>query len=583
MRPLRCLAIVAAISIAQAPYVSAAAPEVRGTWLTTTNEDHIRSGSNTATVIRDLRNIGLNAVYVETWKNGYTNFPSRVLKSVIATTDRNPTIGASRDLVQETLIQAHRQGMNYFGWFEYGAMTEYVGAGGNPSNPLSNYMKSRGWLLQNQAGEYADGTNGGFAFMNVAVPEVRQFILDMTLEAVNRYDFDGIQFDDHMAWPANFGFDATTLGLYTSQTGNAAPISPTNSQFSAWRQQQVTAFADQLYSAVKAARPELVVSISPSTTNFSTTQYNANWPLWESQGLFDEFAVQMYRDNISSFNSIVNGQVNPFKPSDLDKLVMGLRINPASSATPYADVQQMIERSRSEGAAGHSLWYSAGVRDLYGPQLTAFYDVAGQGHSLNPQFPVDWRPTSLVAVTIGGTPDMWSVEVTAAGRYRIVARLGSNANSAWSEIAAVELIAGMHQFSLLGAREVEFLVDRRSPSSFLADFNGDLLVDGADFMLWQRGFAAPVAIPSSGDANRDGNIDAKDLMTWKFNHGTFLAAPSFAGHSVPEPAAWLLETAAAFLIAIGRRRRLAADAIRSESLPPSHRRRSLPQVLVKAK
>src|SRR5690606_24444129 len=179
------------------------------------------------------------------------------------------------------------------------------------------YMKNRGWLLQNQAGQYADGTNGGFAFMNVDAPQVRQFIIDKTLEAVNRYDFDGIQFDDHMAWPVNFGFDATTINLYTSQTGNAAPTSPTNSQFSAWRQQQVTSFADQLYAAVKTARPELVVSISPSITSFSTTQYNANWPQWESQGLFDEFAVQMYRDNISSFNSIVNAQVNPFKPDDL--------------------------------------------------------------------------------------------------------------------------------------------------------------------------------------------------------------------------------------------------------------------------
>jgi len=557
-RLMSCLlSVVASLatSLLAAPTAHAAAPEVRGTWLTTTNEDHIRTGANTATVMRDLRNIGLNAVYVETWKNGYTNFPSRVLKSVIGTTDRNPTIGASRDLVQETLIQAHRQGMNYYGWFEYGAMTEYIAAGGNPSNPLSTYMKNRGWLLQNQAGQYADGTNGGFAFMNVAVPQVRQFIIDMTLEAVNRYDFDGIQFDDHMAWPVNFGFDATTINLYTSQTGNPAPTSPTNSQFSAWRQQQVTSFADQLYAAVKTARPELVVSISPSITSFSTTQYNANWPQWESQGLFDEFAVQMYRDNISSFNSIVNAQVNPFKPDDLDKLVMGLRINPASSATPFADLQQMIQRSRTEGAAGHSLWYSAGARDLYGPQLTAFYDVAGAGHAPNPQFPLDWRPAPLVAVLSGTNPDDWTVEVAAAGRYRIVARLGTAANAPWSEIAAVELTAGTQQFAIPGAKQVELLVDRRSPTSFLGDFNGDLVVDGADLLLWQQGFASAVGVPSTGDANRDGRIDAQDLLAWKFNLGVTMAPPAPTAITTPEPAALILQAAAVGLIAQRRYRR----------------------------
>lgn len=540
----------------ESPSLQAAAPEVRGTWLTTTNEDHIRTGANTAAVMRDLRNIGLNAVYVETWKNGYTNFPSSVLKSTIGTTDRNPTIGTSRDLVQETLIQAHRNGMNYYGWFEYGAMTEYVGAGGNPSNPLSTYMKNRGWLLQNQAGQYADATNGGFAFMNVAVPEVRQFVIDMTLEAVNRYDFDGIQFDDHMAWPVNFGFDAATIGLYTSQTGNAAPTSPTNAQFSAWRQQQVTAFAAQLYTAVKAARPELKVSISPSITSFSTTQYNANWPLWESQNLFDEFDIQMYRDNISSFNSIVNAQVNPFKPDDLDKLIMGLRINPAASATPYADLQQMIERARTEGAAGHNLWYSAGVRDLYGSQLTAFYDVAGQGHARNPMFPADWRTAPLVGAQSLVATEQWTVDVPAAGRYRIVARLGSATNSPWTEIAAVELAAGSRTFAVPGARQMELLVDRRTPRSFLGDFNGDLIVDGADFILWQQAFAAPLSGATVGDANRDGRVDALDLLAWRFNQGAVWPPLASAMATTPEPSGLFLAAFAGGLLAM-RRRRLA--------------------------
>ena len=534
--------------------LDAAAPEVRGTWLTTTNEDHIRTGANTAAVMRDLRNIGLNSVYVETWKNGYTNFPSRVLKSLIGATDRNPTIGASRDLVQETLIQAHRNGMSYYGWFEYGVMTEYVGADGNPSNPLSTYMKNRGWLLQNQAGQYADATNGGFAFMNVAVPEVRQFVIDMTLEAVNRYDFDGIQFDDHMAWPVNFGFDATTIGLYTSQTGNAAPTSPTNSQFSAWRQQQVTAFAAQLYTAVKGARPELKVSVSPSITSFSTTQYNANWPLWESQDLFDEYAIQMYRDNVSSFNSIVNAQVNSFKPEDLDKLIMGLRINPAASATPWADLQQMIQRARTEGVAGHNLWYSAGVRDLYGPQLTAFYDVAGQGQAPNPMFPADWRPGPLVGAQSLVAPEEWTVEVEAAGRYRIVARLGSGANSPWTEIAAVELAAGSSTLSVPGARQVELLVDRRTPTSFLGDFNGDLAVDGADFLLWQQKLAAPLGVAAVGDANRDGRVDAQDLLAWQLNQGGVLPPLASATATTPEPSGIWLAPFAGGLMAAHRRR-----------------------------
>ncbi|QDV79325.1 hypothetical protein K2D_29390 [Planctomycetes bacterium K2D] len=100
--------------LAPAPCL-AAAPEVRGTWLTTTGPDHIRTGVSTADVMSDLRDVGLNTVYVETWKNGYTNFPSQTLATLTGGADRATYLGSSRDLVQETLIQAHRNQLHYFG------------------------------------------------------------------------------------------------------------------------------------------------------------------------------------------------------------------------------------------------------------------------------------------------------------------------------------------------------------------------------------------------------------------------------------------------------------------------------------
>jgi uncharacterized lipoprotein YddW (UPF0748 family) len=514
--------------------LAAANPEVRGTWLTTTGTDHIQSGANTPAVMADLRAIGLNTVYVESWKNGYTNYPSQTLRNLIGTTDRNPSIGTTRDLVQETLIHAHRQGLIYNSWFEYGAIAQFIGAGGSPSNPLALYMKNQGWLLQNQSGQYADSSNGGFAYMNIAVPQVRQFLVDITLEAVNRYDFDGIQFDDHMAWPINFGFDATTIGLYTSETGNPAPTSPTNSQFSAWRQQKVTAFASQLYDAVKTARPELKFSVSPSITTFSTTNYNVNWPQWvTTQNIFDEFAVQLYRDSYSSFSSIVNAQTAPFKPNELDQLVFGIKIN-GSTTTPFADLQQMIQRARTEGTAGHSIWYSAGVRDLYGPQLTAFYEVATNGPAANPIFPSDQRPLPTVAQSLGGGD--WLVDFAAPGRYRVAAKVGSY----WTEIAAVDVDAGARVFNVPGATQVELLADRRSPTSFLGDFNGDFAVDGADLLIWQQNLNSLAGAPTAGDANHDGKVNAQDLAALRFNAGRQLVDALAANSSVPEPSALCL-------------------------------------------
>lgn len=533
------LSVLTLLALLCQPHSSiAATPEVRGTWLTTTGPDHIRGGTNTEQVLSDIRDIGLNTAYVETWKNGYTNYPSATLSAITGGVDRSTFLGSSRDLVQETLIHAHRNEMVHIGWFEYGFAAQFIGSGGTPSNPLANYMKNQGWLLEDQSGNYGNPSNG-FAWMNPAVPEVRQFLIDITLEAVNRYDLDGIQFDDRLAWPREFGWDDTTEALYFADTGNSLPGNVNNSAFRSWRQQKVTEFADQLYTAVKAARPDLHVSVSPSITTFSETNFNADWPTWFDNGLFDEFVPQAYRDNITSFNSIINAQVQPFdNANELDKLVVGIRVNGVPPNTPYADVQQMIQRSRTEGAAGHSLWYSKGVRDdfiagtstKYAEALTAFYDVANSGHAENPMFASGHRPAPIVATSVAG--DIWTVNVTAEDRYRVVALVGTF----WEEVNVAHLGTGTHEFAIPGASEVELLVDRRSATHFLGDFDGDLDVDGRDFLIWQRGqgitFGAQV---SQGDANLDGIVDGRDLQRVLTNYGWSTGNLSGSVITVPEP------------------------------------------------
>lgn len=511
----------------------AATPEVRATWLTTTgSEDHIRSGTNTAAVMSDLRTIGLNTVYVETWKNGYTNFPSQVLSNFTGGPDRSTFLGSNRDLVEETLIQAHRQELNYFGWFEYGFSSQFIGDGGTPNNPLSTEMLNRGWLLQDQAGNYGNSSNG-FAWMNPAVPEVRQLLVDLTLEAVNRYDLDGVQFDDRLAWPREFGWDATTGALYQQQTGRLLPRNLDDPSFRTWRQEKVTEFATELYQAVKSARPDLHVSVSPSITGFSEVQYNAAWTDWVESGLFDEFVPQVYRSTLSSFNSTINAQVNPFEPDELEKLIVGIRTNGGGGNTPIADVLAMIDRTRAEGAAGHSLWYSRGVRDDYATQLTAYYDVATHGPAESPLFEIGHRPAPLVAQPTTGN-DTWSVAVTEANNYRLIAKRGGR----WSEVMAIPIEAGMFVTSVAGASEVELLIDHRPPLS--ADLNQNGLVDAADYTIWRDQFASVVDPGTGADLSRSGVIDTADYELWRRAFGQ---SSSAIAQSVPEPAtiwAWIL-------------------------------------------
>jgi len=88
-----------------------------------------------------------------------------------------------------------------------------------------------------------------------------------------------------------------------------------------------------------------------------------------------------------------------------------------------------------------------------------------------------------------------------------------------------------------------------------ADFDNNNVVDGADFLIWQRGFGlAAGATNAQGDANGDLAVNGADFTLWKSKFGGPPATPVATG--VPEPSGALLAAGAA-IVAIARRRRSA--------------------------
>ncbi|MBX3432102.1 MAG: N-acetylmuramoyl-L-alanine amidase [Pirellulales bacterium] len=81
------------------------------------------------------------------------------------------------------------------------------------------------------------------------------------------------------------------------------------------------------------------------------------------------------------------------------------------------------------------------------------------------------------------------------------------------------------------------------------DFNGDNLVDGSDFLAWQRGFGASSgASLADGDADGDGAVDAADLAIWQNQYGSppgggMLVTASAEVAAIPVAAATVAVTA----------------------------------------
>jgi hypothetical protein len=111
---------------------------------------------------------------------------------------------------------------------------------------------------------------------------------------------------------------------------------------------------------------------------------------------------------------------------------------------------------------------------------------------------------------------------------------------------------GSVSISYLGGTGNDVVLNLIAGAAASADFNGDGVVDGADFLVWQRTYGTS----GQGDADGNGTVDAADLAIWRDQFGTATVA---AGQRVvPEPLPAQLLVVAALTLAASVRRPLAS-------------------------
>ncbi|MCS7034810.1 MAG: family 10 glycosylhydrolase, partial [Phycisphaerae bacterium] len=413
---MACLLVSASAPAAPPP---TAPPELRGTWLTTTANHAISSPANTAQTMRRLREIGLNTVYVEVWKNGYTEFPSPTMQQTIGVEMKiNPSPGgpaAQRDLLQETLIEAHRNGLIYVAWFEYGFMAAH--------KDTQNELRARkDWLSLDRNGN--EVAQNGFVWLNPLHPDAQNLLLGIVKDAMDRYDLDGIQLDDRIVWPyIDMGYDEFTRQLYARENdGAAVPEDPREPRWVAWRQRKVEEFARRFVREVRAAGgPELIISLSPGPHPWALENYLIDWPAWSrwsDNPTWDEYIPQVYRMNYPRFEKDWLEQVQFMAERNRD-LIAGVRLVGDGPDCPADQVTLHADLTRKTASMGHCWWYSRGVLEVFPDILQKYYDVENLGRAPHPKKGADWRPPPVVAEYRNGS---WVADLAPQTRYRLIAR-----------------------------------------------------------------------------------------------------------------------------------------------------------------
>ena len=257
-----------------------------GVWLTNSPSPLYYDAGRIEQAVAQLAAAGFNTLYPNVWSRGTTFHRSSYAPMEPALAQANPNL----DPICRLAAAAHRRGLQVIPWFEYGLM--------EPAD-AEVVQRNPGWLLARSDGSTTMDLHGKpMAWLNPAHPEVRRRFIGLVTEIVRRCGLDGIQLDDHFAWPVQYGYDDTTRALYRSETGREPPDDYTDRAWMRWRRQQLTSLLRELRRTLP--RPT-VISLSPGPFRSAYNLWLQDWELWALGELIDDLVVQNYAYSLAGF------------------------------------------------------------------------------------------------------------------------------------------------------------------------------------------------------------------------------------------------------------------------------------------
>jgi N-acetylmuramoyl-L-alanine amidase len=259
--PKQCLAritillflfsLLSAVAISQ---TEQAAPEFRSLWITRfswpSRDDPEKTKENIRTTFSAMAEDGFNAALFQIRGAAETLYPSKIEPWSDLIGGKDPGFDPAALAIEE----AHKNGIEFHAYMN--PFPLFAGRrGSKPSAPDHLFYRhgpgtKEPWVCLDSKGEpvFAE-----YYYLDPGVPQVQQYVRNVIMDVVRRYDVDGIHMD-RIRYPGHAEYNPISLKRFYGR-GN-----PTRSDWEDWHREQIDKFVNDLYAEIAAEKPKVVLS-----------------------------------------------------------------------------------------------------------------------------------------------------------------------------------------------------------------------------------------------------------------------------------------------------------------------------------
>ncbi len=267
--------------------------ELRGVWISYLDWDKLPADQagfqkGVDQILERCVELKMNAVFVHVRSDCDAMYPSAYFpwsRFVTGTQGKDP----GYDPLAYFVETAHKRGLQFHAWINPYRVTGNM----NRWNQVSDQSFVKQWLSDEDSSNdrFVLRQNGEY-YLNPASEDVRQRIIDGVREIVEKYDVDGIHFDDYFYPEVN---DSDENKWFDTPEYDASGSSLSINQ---WRRENVNKLVRGVYQTVKEVKPHVQFGISPEghVTNLrSENRLFVDIDTWMSKdGYVDYIMPQIY-------------------------------------------------------------------------------------------------------------------------------------------------------------------------------------------------------------------------------------------------------------------------------------------------